>query len=58
MAIAFRSLEVVKTLLMETEHRDFMEEIYAISLEEFRRYDADKAMERRRLHPLETPREE
>jgi predicted HD phosphohydrolase len=52
-AISRRCLEVVASLLREEEHQDFTQAIYAIAVEEFRRYDEAKARERRQMRPLE-----
>jgi predicted HD phosphohydrolase len=57
-AISRRCLEVVASLLRDEEHGDFTAAVYAIAVEEFRRYDEARARERRQMRPLETPHDE
>jgi hypothetical protein len=50
-AIAWRSLETVKTLLREEEWRDFLEEVMLVVSQEMGRYEEAKARQEARLRP-------
>jgi hypothetical protein len=51
-AIAWRVLELVKPLLPEHDHRDFMQEVLEITRQEVENYERARARQEARLRPV------